>query len=116
MHTIAQTDAFVRASNAVGMGDEEVDRLVTFLAENPTAGEEMPGTGGCRKLRWAKAGKGKRGGHRVITFFSGERMPVFLLTVFSKGERTNLSKSEQNALKVTTKEIVRVYQGQSPNR
>jgi hypothetical protein len=55
------------------------------------AGDEIPGTGGCRKLRVAGRGKGKSCGYRTITFYSGESMPVFLLTVFSKGERSDLS-------------------------
>ena len=61
-------------------------------------------------MRWATQTKGKRGGYRVITFFTGDKIPVFLLTVFSKGERSDLSKSEQNALRSMTKEIVKVYQ------
>jgi hypothetical protein len=56
------------------------------------------GTGGARKVRFAGRGKGKSGGYRVITFYSGGDLPVFLLTVFAKGERANLSKAERNAL------------------
>ncbi len=92
------------------MSEDEVDNLVVFLAEHPTAGVEIPGTGGCRKLRVAGRGKGKSGGYRTITFYSGEHLPVFLITVFSKGERSDLSKSERNRLGVTTKAIVSEYQ------
>ena len=91
------------------MPEDEIDRLVDFLAENPAAGDEIPGTGGCRKLRVAMPGKGKRGGYRVITFFTGDTMPVFLLTVFKKGEQSNLSKAECNALGRLAKEIVSEY-------
>jgi hypothetical protein len=45
-----------------------------------------------------KIGAGKSGGYRTITFYSGEICPVYLLTVFGKGEKSNLSKSERNAL------------------
>ena len=109
MHAVAQTRAFDRAAAEAGMTEEEVASLVDFLAENPSAGEEMPGTGGCRKLRVAGRGKGKSGGYRTITFYSGENLPVFLLTVFSKGERANLSKAERNALKEITRAIVNEY-------
>src|SRR6516162_9126260 len=53
------------------MTDDEIADLVSFLAENPMAGDEMTGTGGCRKLRLAGRGKGKSGGYRTITFYSG---------------------------------------------
>lgn len=70
----------------------------------------MQGTGGCRKLRLAGRGKGKSGGYRTITFFGGDDLPVFLITVFSKGERANLSKAERNALLGLTKKIVATYE------
>ena len=92
------------------MADAEVDNLINYLAENPTAGDEIAGTGGCRKLRFAGRGKGKSGGYRAVTFYTGESLPVFLLTVFSKGERANLSKSECNNLRAMTKAIVAEYQ------
>ena len=56
-------------------------------------------TGGARKVRFAGRGKGKSGGYRVVTYFAGEDIPVFLLALFSKGERENLSKAERNALR-----------------
>lgn len=92
------------------MTDDDVDDLVNYLAEHPTAGVAMVGTGGCRKLRFAGRGKGKRGGLRTITFYTGEHLPVFLITVFAKGERSNLSQSERNRLGLTTKAIVSEYQ------
>jgi hypothetical protein len=81
------------------MTDDEVSAIVEYLAANPTAGDVIPGTGGCRKLRWAGRGKGKSGGYRTITFYTGALSPVYLLTVFGKGAKTNLSKAECNALK-----------------
>lgn len=65
-------------------------------ASNPTAGDVIPGTGGARKVRCAGRGKGKSGGCRVITFHAGARVPVFLLALYTKGERADLSKSERN--------------------
>lgn len=58
----------------------------------------MPETGGIRKLRWALPGGGKRGGARVIYFFYNETLPIFLLTLYRKNERANLSKAERNAM------------------
>jgi hypothetical protein len=109
MHAVAQTHAFDRAAAQAGMTEDEITALVDFLAENPTAGEQMAGTGGCRKVRVAGRGKGKSGGYRTITFYTGEHLPVFLLTVFSKGEKANLTRTERNALHDITRAIVFEY-------
>jgi len=109
MHGVCETHVFRRAAAQAGMTEDEITRLVDFLAENPTAGDEMAGTGGCRKVRVSGRGKGKSGGYRTITFFTGEALPVFLVTVFSKGERANLSKAECNKLREVTKAIVNEY-------
>ena len=91
------------------MTENEIASVVDYLADNPMAGDEMQGTGGCRKFRFAAPGRGKRGGYRIVTFFTGEMMPVFLITVFSKGERSNLSKEERDRLGQLTKTIVSEY-------
>jgi hypothetical protein len=109
MHAIAQTHAFTRAAAEAGMTGDEIDSLIDFVADNPTAGDEMQGTGGCRKLRFAAPGRGKRGSYRVITFFTGGNLPVFLIAVFKKGERANLSKAECNSLAKLTKAIAAEY-------
>ena len=110
MHTVSLTRSYEIAAKHAGMTDEETADIVTFLAENPQAGDELAGTGGCRKLRIAGRGKGKSGGYRTITFYSGEAMPVYLLTVFSKGEKSTLTGKEAAALKVIAKNIVAEHQ------
>lgn len=91
------------------MDADEVERLVTYLAGNPQAGDVIEGTGGCRKVRFARPGKGKSGGYRTVTFYTGPNIPVFLLTVFAKGEKVNLSKAERNDLAAMTGELVEEY-------
>lgn len=80
------------------LGDSGRLSIVTYLATHPEAGSIMKGTGGIRKLRWAAKGKGKSGGVRVVYFFRDRTMPLFLLTVFAKGDKANLSKGERNEL------------------
>lgn len=109
MHSVSRLHTFSRAAHEAGMSEEEVEDLESYLADNPAAGVEISGTGGCRKLRWAKPGKGKRGGYRVITFYSGNDLPVFLITVFDKGEKSDLNQGERNALKAMTKTLVTEY-------
>jgi hypothetical protein len=105
MHTVLETYAYLCAAKDVGMDEAERDAVVDLLAADPEAGEIMPGCGGARKLRVAKPGKGKSGGYRVITYFGGLDAPVFLLTVFGKNEKSNLTKGERNALAGLTKTL-----------
>jgi hypothetical protein len=86
-----------------------MDAIVDAVAADPTIGEEIKGTGGCRKVRFAGRGKGKSGGHRVVTFYTGIELPVFLLAVFSKGQRSDLSQRERNALRDLTKAMPNTY-------
>lgn len=109
MHTVARTKSFDTAAKQAALTEYEIFDIITFLAENPEAGEEIVGTGGCRKVRFAGRSKGKRGGYRTVTFYSGETMPVFLVTVFAKGEKATLTGKEAAGLKALTKLIVDEY-------
>jgi hypothetical protein len=57
------------------------------------------GTGGARKLRFAPTGRGKRGGYRVVTYYGGDDIPIFLMDVYAKGDKINLSDRERAELK-----------------
>ena len=81
--TVVETPEFIRRIDKL-MDDEERAALILYLAENPTAGDLIPGTGGVRKLRWGLEGRGKRGGARIIHFFHSSRLPLFLVTAFAK--------------------------------
>jgi len=106
MQTVIETRTYIKAAARAGMNEAEMAAVVDLIAANPEAGAAIQGTGGCRKVRVAGRGKGKSGGYRLITFYSGPEMPAFLLTVFSKGDADNLTKSECNALAVLTKELI----------
>lgn len=108
LQTIIETPEFLGRARGL-LTEQERDKLVDFLASNPTAGDLMQGTGGARKLRWAAQGKGKRGGARVITFYGGPQVPAFLLTIFGKGERANLTKAERNELRMILAHLVAEY-------
>lgn len=109
MHAICETHAFQRAAKLAGMAEDEIAELTDYLARNPFAGDEIEGTGGYRKVRVAGKGKGKSGGYRTITFFSGADLPVFLITVFAKGDKATLTKGEKNQLKDLAKVLVAEY-------
>ena len=116
MHTVVETAAYLSAAKDAGMSDAERRDAVDTLAENPRAGDVVQGTGGCRKVRIAGRGGGKSGGYRVITVFGGDHLPVFLLTVFSKGDRVNLTKSERNDLAKLTKVLIDNYRRKRKTR
>jgi mRNA-degrading endonuclease RelE of RelBE toxin-antitoxin system len=106
--TVVETPFFLR--KAVGLlTDEEREQLIAFIGLTPDAGDIIPETGGVRKLRWASKGKGKRGGVRVIYYFHNEAFPVFLLTVYAKNQKGNLTKAERNELKQFVPLLVRTY-------
>jgi hypothetical protein len=109
MQVVVETDYFVRDVKAAGLSGQEHAAMVDFMARNPAAGHEIKGTGGARKVRFARKGKGKSGGYRVITFYSGEDIPVFLLNMFAKNEKTNLSPAERNELKATLAALADAY-------
>jgi hypothetical protein len=77
------------------LSDEEYALLQTHLAENPTAGDVIQGTGGLRKLRWAAMGKGKRGGVRVIYFHVAAAAHIRLLLMYRKGIKDDLTPAEK---------------------
>jgi hypothetical protein len=96
---VVELPGFVAAVRAAGLSDRDHARLIDRIATRPDAGEVIPGTGGARKVRFAGRGKGKSGGYRVITFYTGSDLPVFLITLFSKGEKIDLSQAERNAMR-----------------
>lgn len=99
LHEVVELPAYLRAAEQAGLSEEERAAVVDALAAEPKLGDLIVGTGGARKFRWAGRGKGKSGGYRIISYFGGDDIPVFLLTVFSKGERANLGAADKADLK-----------------
>lgn len=97
LHGIAELPSYIRLAEKRLSAEERQD-LINYLAVRPKAGDVMEGTGGVRKLRWGRGGQGKSGGVRVIYYFHDDFMPLYLLTVFAKGEKANLTKAERNEL------------------
>ena len=105
MITVAETWPFQKKANQLLSAEERSD-LIAFLSENPQSGILIQNTGGIRKLRWAKSGSGKSGGIRVIYYFHSDIMPLYLLTVFGKNEKANISMKEKQMLSKLVKELV----------
>ena len=94
---MAETPTFSRQAGKLFSEDEKRE-LIGYLAEHPMAGDEIPGTGGVRKIRFGASGRGKRGGARVIYFFGGEEVPIYALLAYLKSDKTDLSPSECRAV------------------
>jgi hypothetical protein len=77
MQTVIETPRFQKSARKNGLSEREVEAIIDVIAANPDCGDEMAGTGGFRKVRVAGRGKGKSGGYRLVTFFSGPTIPVF---------------------------------------
>ena len=106
--TVVETARFLKDAKLL-MSDSERGESVVFVGANPEVGEIIPETGGVRKIRWALAGRGKRGGARVIYYYLNERRPLFLLAAYGKNEKANLSKAERNAMKRLVPVLVAGY-------
>jgi hypothetical protein len=72
------------------LSDEEYQGVQLHLLAQPDAGALIPGTGGCRKLRWGRDGRGKRGGVRIIYYWRRSEYQIWMLTIYAKNEIENL--------------------------
>lgn len=109
MHTVVEMENFSRSAKAASVLESEVDEIISHLAMNPSVGQIIPGTGGARKFRYRRRGKGKRGGYRIITFYTGIDIPVFLIDIFAKGDKIDLTKRERNELKIVLAKVAEAY-------
>ena len=108
MLTIAKLPEYIRTADKL-LSEIERQDVIRYLAEHPKAGELMEGTGGVRKLRWGRGGQGKSGGVRIIYYFHDEAMPLYLLTLFAKGDQANLSKAERDDLASLVQLLVSIW-------
>jgi hypothetical protein len=106
LQTVVELPEFQRRAKAV-MSDSEREAAILWIAGNPDAGVSLGG--GLRKVRIPREGGGKSGGFRTIYVFGGRHMPIFLITVFAKNEKANLSAKEQAIAVELSKEIIAMW-------
>ncbi len=99
--TVVETPSFLKLSGAIWEDDERAE-LVDYIARNPESGDVIPGTGGVRKLRWSRAGSGKRGGARVIYFYYHADAPIYLLLAYAKAARTDMTPDQKRQVSELT--------------
>jgi len=90
--------AFTRRLTSL-LSEEEYRQLQLALLETPTLGKVIQDTGGLRKVRWGVAGRGKRGGVRVIYYWARARGEILMLFIYGKDEQDDLTADQRKQLK-----------------
>jgi len=108
VQTVVETPPYLAIANKLFSEEERAD-IVAMLAADPECGDLIRGTGGFRKVRVARKGMGKSGGARVVYIWRNQRFPVFLITVFAKNQKENLSMAERNTLRKRANSIFETY-------
>ena len=111
MQTVVEAPSYLADAERLFSSAERM-AIVDRLAADPTCGVVIPGSGGIRKVRFGYGTRGKSGGARIIYLFSGERLPVFVLAVFAKNEKANISPAERNALAKMVTDMIASYRRQ----
>lgn len=99
MFTVIQTRMFDTQARRAGVTEEELQEIVSSISADPLQGDVIRGTGGARKVRFAKTGGGKSGGYRTIHYFAADDVPVFLISIYTKSQQDNISDAGKNALR-----------------
>ena len=89
MHTFIELHPFATVRDKY-LNDDEFTAFQHYLAAHPDTGDVIPRSGGCRKLRWAIEGRGKRGGVRVIYFLRLNSGQIVLVTMYAKNVKENI--------------------------
>jgi mRNA-degrading endonuclease RelE of RelBE toxin-antitoxin system len=92
MLTVVETPTFQKQAAVIWRESERI-AFIDWIAENALAGDVIPGTEGARKVRWSVAGRGKRGGARVVYFNLSEQGIVLLVTMYVKADQSNIANS-----------------------
>lgn len=98
VYTVIETAVYSSKVNGI-LTDDEREMFAVFIVGNPNAGSVIRGSGGIRKVRWAQRGRGKSGGARVIYYNRLENGEIWLLTIYSKGDRSSIPAHELKVLK-----------------
>jgi hypothetical protein len=106
--TVAEMPSFSKRA-AKYLSSDKLHKLIDYLAKYPETGDVIEGTGGVRKMRFARSGSGKSGGVRVIYYYYNETHPILLLDIYGKNAKDNLTHAERNELEKLTCTLVSIY-------
>ena len=110
IQTVLEMPEFIRQTESC-MDEVSKKSFIDYIAAHPLEGDVIVGAGGIRKIRWTgDSHKGKRGGVRVIYYYYDQSVPIFLLTVYGKNQKENLTQDEKKMLRALIGKIVETYQ------
>lgn len=109
MHTVVRFPTFTAQAERAGLSEEDLEEIELFISENPMTGDVIPGTGGLRKVRFKRHGRGKSGGFRTIHFYAGDDIPVLLVALVDKTKTADLSKATKNEFRKRLPKLVADY-------
>ena len=104
MQTVVETRHYAARAEKL-LAESARNELIDFLATHPLRGDILAGTGGLRKVRFARGGRGKSGGVRVIYYYASAETPIFLLEIFGKNQKASLTAAELHAIGKAAAEI-----------
>ena len=110
MQCVVETRAYLRAADEEGVSEAERIEIIDAIAADPLAGDLIKDTGGARKVRFAGRGKGKSGGYRIIYYFADSEIPIFLMDIYGKATKADISAADRKALRVILSRIADDYQ------
>jgi hypothetical protein len=93
---VVELSDFAKDARAI-FTEDELAELHQHLGTFRQLGAVIKGTGGLRKARWGAGGKGKRGGARIIYYYGGDHMPIFLIAIYAKSEKADMTPAEKKA-------------------
>lgn len=106
LFTFLETSWFTKRLSHL-LTDEEYSKLQWRLMEFPDAGDIIKGSGGIRKIRHSAKGKGTRGGSRVIYYWAASRDQIFMLDIYAKNEKADLTIEQTRELKKLVDEWIK---------
>jgi hypothetical protein len=102
---IVRTTFFEKSLKKLGASKADLAKLENEIAANPEAGDVIPGLRGARKIRFAMAGRGKRGGGRSIYIVIWRDETAYLLFAYDKKDQADISQKQANAIAIAIEEI-----------
>jgi hypothetical protein len=102
---VIRTRRFMKDMQRMGASARDMERLMHAIAQNPQAGDVVPGLDGLRKLRFALGNKGKRGGGRAIYVLIMARDTAFMIFAYSKAEQADLTADQRKTALALIKEL-----------
>lgn len=104
MRTVIESPTFQKQADKLWAEEERLD-FIEWIAKNPLAGDVIPNADGARKVRWTVKGQGKRGGVRVIYFNLSEQGVIYLLTLYQKSDKENISPNVKEIVNMDIEKI-----------